>query len=526
LLGKNATFKVTGEFLEKNEGNHILCAISASNKGFVVGKTIARVVDKGVVPEIKNLRISVEKNLTGAQALCAFDGARDGSTTTFRWSYGNGEEIPDGRSSTLRISEDIAEKSQTVDLDCSVSLTNALGVAKKSVRADKNEIAKLFTPVYQIRPTNNWAVGSQAFCEKTFGLTQSNSEIIWGVMASPAATSFTKVLSNGNLLQISEVIAQQIAGETIGCSVLGSERGALTRKYFSINVPTSAAPQLPMPSAPTVALQDPSNKTVKVTLAIPAVANFNPMIMQLKLLAPGTSCDNTVVESTPNQVLCANLAGNTNYSASLQISYRNSRIPQSNTSSVTTFKSDAVIPLTEVPERVSTEQREGGAVAYIGDQVDCPTDKSVKKLFELSPSRSSYTVCWPADALAAWEAGGRTWSNFLVRKKFNAPIPPAPEVVEQVMVENFSGAIKVRFRVPQFSGFNSDTMTLQLLIHRNTSYTATGADLGQTTQLLDFGPELEYNAYIVITCKSSCPASTRSLEIRGPDLIFKTIKNT
>jgi len=531
LLGKDSTFKVTGEFLEKNEGNHILCAISASNKGFAVGKTIARVLDKGVVPEIKNLRILVEKNLTGAQALCAFDGARDGArdglTTTFQWSYGNGEEIPNGRSSVLRISEDIAEKSQTVDLDCSVSLSNALGVAKKSVRADKNEIAKLFTPVYQIRPTANWAVGSQAFCEKTFGLTQSNSEIIWGVMASPTATSFTKVLSNGNLIQISQSIAEQIAGETIGCSVLVSDRGALTRKYFSIDVPTSAAPLLPTPAAPTIALQDPSNKTVKVTLAIAPVANFNPSTMQLKLLLPGTSCDNTVIESTPNQVLCANLAGNTNYSASLQISYRNNRIPQSNTSSVTTFKSDAVIPLTEAPERVSTEQKEGGAVAYIGDQVDCPTDKSVKKLFELSNSRTSYTVCWPADALAAWEAGGRTWTNFLVRKKFNAPIPPAPILLEQIMATDFSGGLSLKFSVPEIPGFNRDTMGLELsVVGTNVSGSGPSPLPGTTVTVTMIGPELDYTATLMIWCKSSCAPNQTRLELFGPGLKFKTIKNT
>lgn len=527
LLGKNSTFKVTGEFLEKNEGNYILCAISASNKGFAVGKTIARVLDKGVVPEIKNLRISVEKNFAGAQALCAFDGARDGSTTNFQWSYGNGEEIPNGRSSILRISEDIAEKSQTVDLDCSVSLSNALGVAKKSVRADKNEIAKLVTPVYQIRPTANWAVGSQAFCEKTFGLTQSNSEIIWGVMASPTAMSFTKVLANGNVIQISQSMAEQIAGETIGCSVLVSDRGALTRKYFSIDVPTSAAPLLPTPAAPTVALQDPSNKTVKVTLAIGPVANFNPSTMQLKLIAPGTSCDNTIIESTPNQVLCANLAGNTDYSASLQVSYRNNRIPQSNTSSITTFKSDALISLTEAPERVSAEQKEGGAVAYFGDQVDCPTDKSSRKIFELSPSRSSYTVCWPTDALAAWEAGGRTWTNFLVRKKFNAPIPPAPILLEQIMATDFSGGLSLKFSVPEIPGFNRDTMGLELsVVGTNVSGSGPSPLPGTTVTVTMIGPELDYTATLMIWCKSSCAPNQTRLELFGPGLKFKTIKNT
>ena len=372
LLGKSATFKVTNDFLEKNEGNHLLCVVSASNKGFAVGKSISRQLEKGVAPEVKNFRISIEKNLSGAQALCLFDAPKDDSTVTYKWSFGNGEEVPNGRQSLIRISEDVAEKSQTLDMECSVSVTNSLGSVKKSIRADKDEIAKLFTPVYQIRPTNNWAVGSQAFCEKTFGLSQSNSEVIWGLMASPNATSFTKVLSNGNLIQIFDYIAQQIAGENLGCSVLVSDKGALTRKYFSVEVPVTVAPPLTVPSPPTVALQDPSNKTVKVTLAIPAIANYNPSIMKLSLQMPGTNCDNKIIEAVPNQVLCSSLAGNTDYSASLKLAYQNSRLTQNSSSSITTFRTDQVIPLTEAPERVSAEQKEGGAVAYVGDQVDCP----------------------------------------------------------------------------------------------------------------------------------------------------------
>jgi len=526
LIGKNGTFKVTGEFLEKNEGSHILCAVSATNKGFVAGKTITRQLDKGARPEVKNPRVTIEKNLNGAQALCLFDTPKDGSTVTYKWSYGNGEELPDGRSSIMRLSEDVAEKSQTLDIDCAVSVTNLLGTAKKSIRADKNEIAKLFTPVYQIRPSNNWAVGSQALCEKTFGLSQSNSEVIWGIMSSPTAISFTKVLSNGNLIQISEMIAQQIAGETIGCSVLVNDRGALTRKYFSIEVPVSAAPALPAVSAPTVALQDPSNKTVKVTLAIPSIQNYNPTVMKITLQLAGTDCDKRVIEAVPNQLLCTGLAGNTNYSPSLKIAYQNSRINQSNTSPVATFKTDQLIPLTEAPDRVSVEQKEGGAVAYVGDQVDCPTDKGVKKLIESDLSRKSYTICWPADALAAWEAGGRTWTNFLTKKKFNGPIPPQPILVTQEMETDFSGGITAKFLIPAVPGFDPNSMSLSLESRYRTSVTSVGALPGLTLTVQDLDPEMEYQVNLVIYCLTVCGPSSTGLELWGPDYILKTIKNT
>jgi hypothetical protein len=335
------------------------------------------------------------------------------------------------------------------------------------------------------------------------------------------------VLSNGNLIQISEMIAQQIAGETIGCSVLVNDRGALTRKYFSIEVPASAAPALPAVSAPTVALQDPSNKTVKVTLAIPSIQNYNPTVMKITLQLAGTDCDKTVIEAVPNQLLCTGLAGNTNYSPSLKIAYQNSRINQSNTSPVATFKTDQLIPLTEAPDRVSAEQKEGGAVAYVGDQVDCPTDKGVRKLIESDLSRKSYTICWPADALAAWEAGGRTWTNFLTKKKFNAPIPPVPILLEQIMATDFSGGLSLKFSVPEIPGFNPDTMGLDMsVVGTNVSGSGPSPLPGTTLTFTMIGPELDYTATLMIWCKSSCAPSQTRLELFGPGLKFRTIKNT
>lgn len=322
------------------------------------------------------------------------------------------------------------------------------------------------------------------------------------------------------------MIAQQIAGETIGCSVLVNDRGALTRRYFSIEVPVSAAPELPAVSAPTVALQDPSNKTVKVTLGIPALTNFNSNVMQLTLNVPGTDCENRSVDATPNQVICSNLAGNTSYSASLKVSYRNSRIIQSNISSVTSFKTEPLIPLTEALNRVSAEQKEGGAVAYVGDQVDCPTDKSVKKLVELSDSRTSYTICWPADALAAWDAGGRTWTNFLTKKKFNGPIPPQPILVTQEMETDFSGGITAKFLIPAVPGFDPNSMSMSLRVYRDTSGTWVGALPGATLTVQDLGPEMEYQVNLFIRCLTVCGPSSTGLELWGPDYILKTIKNT
>ena len=527
LVGKNGTLKVTSELLDKYEGSHLLCAISANNKGFVIKKTITRALEKGVAPEIKNLRISIEKNLNGAQALCLFDGGKNGLTLTYKWSFGSGEQIPGANSSTLRISEEIAERSQTLDLDCHVSLSNAIGSVKNSTRANKDEIAKLFTPVYQVRSTDNWSIGSQVLCEKVFGLSQANSEIMWGVMASPTATSFTRPLGMGAILLFNENIAHQASGELIGCSILVNDKGALSRRYFSTSVPASAAPELATIAAPTVAIQDPSNKTVKVTLQIPGVSYMNRSVMQLKLLMPGTDCDNRLIDATPNQVLCTNLAGSTTYSGSLRLSYINPQVTKSSTSPLTTFKTDALIPLTEAPERVSAEQREGGAVAYIGDQVDCPTDKSVKKLIESDLSRTSYTICWPADALAAWEAGGRTWTNFLTKKKFNAPIPPAPILLEQIMATDFSGGLSLKFSVPEIPGFNPDTMGLSMsVVGTNVSGSGPSPLPGTTVTFTMIGPDLDYIATLMIWCKSSCAQSQTRLELFGPGLKFRTIKNT
>ena len=194
LVGKEGVLAIASEFLEKHQGGHLVCITSAVNKGFTVSKSISRIIEKGVTPEISNLRIAIEKNLNGAIATCLFDGKKDGMEVSYRWTYGTGEEVADGRSSVLRISEEIAEKSQSIDLGCTATLTNSLGESKKSAKANQDEISKLFSPVYQVRSTANWAIGSQVLCEKTFGLSQANSEIMWGAMASPTATSFIRPL--------------------------------------------------------------------------------------------------------------------------------------------------------------------------------------------------------------------------------------------------------------------------------------------------------------------------------------------
>jgi secreted trypsin-like serine protease len=518
LVGKEGVLAITSEFLEKNQGSHLVCITNAVNKGFTVSKSISRIIEKGATPEISNLRIAIEKNLNGAIATCLFDGKKDGMEVSYRWTYGTGEEVADGRSSVLRISEEIAEKSQRIDLGCTATLTNSLGESKKSVKADQGEISKLFSPVYQVRSTANWAIGSQVLCEKTFGLSQANSEIMWGTMASPTATSFIRPLGMGQVLLFNENIAHQSAGELIGCSVLVSDKGALSRKYFATEVPASAAPDLATLSAPTVAVQDPSNKTVKVTLQIPTVSNFNRNVMELKLVMPGTSCDQKIIDATPNQMLCTGLSGDTSYSASLKLSYINPKVTKSSTSPVTTFKTEPLIPLTLAPTRVSAEQQEGGAIAYIGDQVDCPVDKSVKKLTESDLSRTSYTFCWPEAAWTAWQKGGRDWTNFLNLKKFTAPVPPAPILVEQIMVTDFSGSINLKFSIPQIPGFDASTMGLML----NTSGgSGSGVEPGMTVTLQYFGPEMDYTAHITLWSKT-----VGGVEIKGPSLLIRTIKNT
>jgi hypothetical protein len=247
--------------------------------------------------------------------------------------------------------------------------------------------------------------------------------------------------------------------------------------------------------------------------------------MELKLVMPGTSCDQKIIDATPNQMLCAGLAGDTSYSASLKLSYINPKVTKSSTSPVATFKTEPLIPLTLAPTRVSAEQLEGGAVAYIGDQVDCPVDKSLKKLVELATARDSYTVCWPEAAWTAWQKGGRDWTNYLTLLKFAAPVPPAPVLIDQIMATNFSGSISLKFSIPEIPGFNQETMGLSLEVRAAGGVSSYGALPGTSATLDNFGPVVTV-ARLVLWCKSSCIPTSRRLELISPELSFTPIKNT